>query len=914
MKGRITSFQRFGSSLGTTGSVLHKFIRSLGNAGLNKGRDRELLGDGPAGVDESDGKGIYNKTVKSGDDLKYDFEEEDNFGEEVYGCIAKPFGKDALQEKDSKTAINCRKATIVDSPHYEENKRKWHHADPKKSYEDYAAIPQENLPLTVNSKFPMKYCSRSGIEEYGDDLVIDIPKGIGFTSGALIRPLRFIESAEPMKNGYYSNFSGFGGLKEGQPIPATRIHHAHILESVPLETAHKMINCCKEIVLTGSVSHSIERNSKKCKDWGGSEGPDESEAEVKGEEQVSPCPPGTCSPIDRTFKAKCLSSKQTITISLDGDLKMTAYRYKQAADVWKEKEKQKTLDISGNAFFGSLEEAALRKFTRPDCLFKDAGSLQQQPLPDPTLKQVYVFQKQTKLSSGCLPYPITNNSMLVASEDDNMKSSRFENPDCETNTAIQYNFLESTASPFIERTSGYGSSIPSNLTLCYEGGQLLRSYFNNEDTFVRPLHVSGPSLFCSFNGIGWDYSQIGKETPETLWEKDECASKQWGFHHKDWKMTWNSTGLKTTFSGKCPQGFAPLDRYDRKPNTCECPSELEDCGSDWGELKLICECQGPCIAPSDGTNACQGPMLISTEKESCDGTYGITFAIGKYVGHPTEFSGLYETAPVPLITKVDGEPKEDLTLWFSGFISDVLPYYFYSQEASLGGAIFINSETADKNKPEDNSIHRYEKKQAGTLTIKCEDWQDTAEIWVVLKIEKETECTTPPVPNVGPFLSNGGLNVQSALELGDPSKSCNECGTKAGQTQYCCSTGGCNGVADSLPCCNDSSYVIDDPCAISFSVSGAKKTCDDNKKTNCGGQCILESDESWAEECGCCQCSASEEDDDCAADPCEPFEGCEPPQYTQFENLSCYGSAHEEDKHQFTLDLTIEFKLLTEME
>jgi hypothetical protein len=351
MKGRITSFQRFGSSLGTTGSVLHKFIRSLGDVGEKEGRDRELLGDGPAGVDKSDGKGIYNKTVKSGDDLKYDFEEGGNFGEEVYGCIAKPFGKDALQEKDSKTAINCRKATIKDSPHYEENKRKWYHADPKKSYEDYAAIPQENLPLTVNSKFPMKYCSRSGIEEYGDDLVIDIPKGIGFTSGALIRPLRFTESAEPMKNGYYSTFgSGFGGLKEGQPIPTNRLHHAHILKSVPLETAHKIINCCKEIVLTGSVSHSIERNSIKCKDWLGNEGPDKSEAKQTGEMMFSPCPPGTCTDVSHTFTVQCLSSKQTTTISLDGDLEMTAYRYKQAADVWEEKEKQKTLDISGNAF------------------------------------------------------------------------------------------------------------------------------------------------------------------------------------------------------------------------------------------------------------------------------------------------------------------------------------------------------------------------------------------------------------------------------------------------------------------------------------------------------------------------------------------------------------------------------------
>jgi hypothetical protein len=297
-------------------------------------------------------------------------------------------------------------------------------------------------------------------------------------------------------------------------------------------------------------------------------------------------------------------------------------------------------------------------------------------------------------------------------------------------------------------------------------------------------------------------------------------------------------------------------------------------------------------------------MLISTEKKSCDGTYGITFAIGKYVGHPTEYSGLYETAPVPLITKVENEAKEDLTLWFSGYISDVLPYYFYKQEPSLGTAIFINSETADKNKPSDNSLYRYEKKQAGTLTIKCEDWQDTAEIWVVLRIEKETACITPAAPFVSFGVGNGGYNVQSALELGNPYKGCKECV----DDKSCCDPGGCNGVIGQSPCCNATPHVIDDPCGISFRVSGAKKTCDDNSKTTCEGQCIL------VDECGCCNCAPSEEDDDCAADPCEPFKQCAPLEYTQFKNLSCYGSAHEEDKHQFTLDLTIEFKLLTEME
>ena len=899
MKGRVTSFQRFGSSLGTTGSVLNKFIRSLGAAGVKKGRDRELIGKGPAGIDESDGKGIYNKTVKSGDDLKYDFENED-FGEEVYGCVASPFGKDALQEKDSQTAIDCRKATRATSPHYEEKKRKWYHKKANKAHEDYVAIPQENVPLTVNSKFPMKYCSRSGVGQFEDDLVIDIPKGIGFTSGALIRPIRFIKGAELMKNGYYSAFTSFGGVTEGQPIPSFNVHHAHIL-SVPLGTAHNIINCCKEVVLTGSVLHSIERKNMKCKDWEGGDGPDESKGGVEGEEATG-CPPGNCESLDQTITATCLSSEQTTVIKLDGDLKMTAYRYKQAADIWEEEEeKKKTLDISGNAFFGGLEEPALRKYAKPYCTFKDLESAIPQPLDDPTLKQVYYFEKQTKLSSGCLSYPITNNSMLVATEEENLKSTRFENPDCETDTAFVFNYLESTASPSLEKAvvSGPSPFFSSNV---YEGGQLLRTSYFNEDRFVRPLHVSGPSLFCSFNGIGWDYSQIGKETPEPLYEKDDCNAKLAGsFVHPDWKMSWKSTGIKTTFTGGCPQGFAPLDTYDRKEYTCECPSPLEDCESDPGELKLRCECEGqPCALP-EPDHPCQEPYT-----SKCDGAYGISFAVGKYVGYSIpeyDSGGVYQIAPVPLTTKVDSFTKEDLTLWFSGYISDVLPYFFYGQNASLGGSIYINTETADKNIPEENSNFRYEKKKAGTLTIKCEEWQDTAEIWVVLGIEKETECTTPYSPLVWAFgADSGGINVESVIKLGTPDRECNQCEEPKID---CCNPKGCNGVLQEFPCCNYNESKIANPCNLSFSISG-KQECDVNGE-KCVGSCVEELDE-----CGCCGCSFGQFG--CQADECPPMKSCKELIITQLENLSCYGGAHEEDKHEFTLDLTIEFKLLTETE
>ena len=894
MKGRQTSYQRFSSVLGTTGSVVNKFFRSLGKT--PNGRDSEL--SNTIQIDSSDNKGIYNKTLRVEDDLTYDYDKED-LGEEVYGCISHPFGENSIYiEKDSETAIEGRKTKRANSPHFKDKKRKWYDEKSDKTYEECALIPQENVPLAVNSKFEMKFW------EAETEKTTTIPKGIGFTSGSLVRPISFIEEAKRIENGWSKaqkfSWEAYGSLSG----------RSHILRGVPLEIAHKLINCCKEIELKGDVNYSIKRTSKKCATWDGNEeGPSSTQKEWEGE-QIKGCPPGTCSSIGGNQTANCISNQQVTTIKLNGKLDMTAYRHKQVADIWGKE--PKVLDISGNYFVSSFEKPALRKISRSECvgLDFDSGPIPTTKLPDPTIKQVLEFETQTKLSSGCLSYPSTNNSMIIAKEEDSLKTGKLDGYTeiCEPDSAKTYNYLFSTAQMSWALFNGYprGNTYPSGI-------QMRNPAFSpNSASAVRPFYVSGPSLHCSFGGMGWDYSEIGKKEPEVPWHQDDCG--KYPSNYKDWKMTWNSTKLKKTFEGDCAQGFNGFDRYDRKKNNCNCGDKCKDCKADWGKLKLLCECEPQCqkadhfpLESPENPNPCAGPYI-----SNCDGMCGFSLFIGKYVGVQVKDSPYaYNVAPVPLTTKVEPRAQEDLVLWFDGFISDVLDTEFFpNYSLGLGSgnglqlSIYPNQESVDialAGLPE-NSLIRYEKKSVGSVTLTLDDWSNSFPIWVILPIRKETTCTTGPTTST---------NTQSTLVEGSPYNSCVDC---IGELPDCCSEQGCGGVSSSTQCCNEADCGINDPCGLAIYVSPSKGQCDDNAEKTCGGGCV----DVDLSECGCCGCTFNacdpESEDDCFI-CCPNWKSCKPYKLIKdFEYLSCYGEAHEEDVHEVSIDLTIQFKPFKEME
>ena len=857
MKGRRTSFQRFGSVLGATGSVVHKFTRSLGGdwpQDKDKYRDSDFARPAGAG-DCSDGKGIYNKTIKSNDELKIDTGETD-LGEEVYGCISHGFGNTNTIEKDAKKAKDGRDVKRAGSKHFDPHKRLWYHHHGSTTTggaygvlkEDSTLIPQENVPQVVNSKFEIKYWQEANKDAGIEAEMIEIPKGAGFTSGTLVRPVAFTDKAEELKNG---------------SLNASNMR-SHILRAVPMKTAHAILNRCKEILLTGSVNYSVERTNKECS--GGKSSKYEWE-----EEAVTGCPPGSCEDIGGSITLSCASTKLTTKVLLDGDISMTAYRYKQLKDIW---DKPETLDISGNYLEGRQGEyVGYFKVSNSSC---EAISSAPTKLPIPQIEQLAKFEKQTKLSSGCLTYPSTNSSMLNATLEDNLKMEEISADNCK-NAVTQYG-LET-----IYRTE-------VNYYYNYSYSNIFPSGVDQFDNIICPKLASGPSLRANFLGIGWDFSGVGKDGPEDAYSKD-CSDKDiTNFYN--YKGKWNSTGITRTIEdGECPLGISGLSRYDADAESvedCKCDDACEDCKKNYGDVRLVCDCQPMCTPVPNKGNPCKDGEI----KGGCDGTYQITMEIGKYVGVEIDPENQYHNvAAIPLSAKMDTK-TEDLTIWWRGEFNQP-DANGISLDRNLG--FYLNQASAKNSNPKDNSVTRWENKEIGTLTIVCDDWSMGVPLWGQVGVAKETTCKG----------TKSGYNTYSTSKNAG-NTGCIGCDEDSDKPD-CCTNGadGCGGSGGGPDgCCNSDPCGIDDPCGYAvLAIGGAE--C---RPPDCGGECSDQDNN----ECGCCGC---EFEAGTSCEICDPYVTCKPFKViSNYEEMGCYGDAHEEDKHEAEVNLTLEFKLFTKTE
>ena len=883
MKGRHTSFQRFGSVLGTTGSVVNKFLRA------GKDRDTDLLGKGQK--DNSDGKGIYYKTIKTQEEnLLYKTDgnpptpSDPDMGEEIYGCISQ--GDGATLERIAEEIVKQRNIRREDSSRFKSAKHSWYEAKNGKAglkIEDCALIPQENIPLVVNSKFPMKYWDEFQKKDY------DIPKGHGFTSGALVRPVAFTEKAKSISNATVFSNNVF--------------MYSHELKDVPLETAHAILNRCKEISLTGSLSHVIERTNKQCS------GSTSSKKQIKAEKFVgcardedgevnSPCgKEGKCEDQGHTITLTCLSEEKKTSLTLKGDIDITAYRHKQMTKIWGKT--PETLEISGNYFSGRPKdlEMSYQQSHRDTCEKYGRDSGQPVKIPPPRIKQIAKLEKQTKLSSGCLTHTGTNKSILSIDLEDNLEPETVYIDGCDE--AISARRLTTGWSP----PNHINTSVEDS-TFHYPSG------VRRTSSYTCPDLASGPSLRAHFNGNGWDSSKIGEEEPEDVYTH-ECKPFETENYPK-YKSSWTDTGITYSVEGECPLGLRGVDRFDR--NIPKLPSKCdEECVElDNGKLKVVCACLQMCkpyYMDDDGSNPCVPP--IPTFEKECQGAYYVNMEIGKYVGvEDANVKSRYYIASVPLLSKMSGKEKENLTLWWWGAVSRFASYDVnggFASERPL--FIFLNKESATKQKPQDNSLYRYEDRECGVLKVACDDWSQEIPLYTVLEIAKETTCkgTAGGAANSYYKTTDAGykkcqsdVNFATACPGEGPRFCCGKCGGPSNESNKCCSKESCG---------------ILDPCGYSIESKDTRDAC---VAPECNGECK----EGTGEADSTCGCNAVEnpsfDPDDPNSEEClalSTIPKCAPYSVvSDFKEMGCYGDAHPEDKHTAKINLTLEFKLFEEME
>jgi hypothetical protein len=664
----------------------------------------------------------------------------------------------------------------------------------------------------------------------GEKKMIKVPKGAGFTSGALVRPIA--PSNKQTKT--VSNIKG-----------------------VPIKTAHAILNRCKEIILTGSVDYSVERSNTTC------DGPTSSTKTWTSESGPNGCPPGTCKDTSGSITIECVSQKQTTTMGISGSINMTAYRYRQLSDIWNN---PTPLDLSLNYFYGNVEnKALLRKMSFPYCIPLSSGVT---GAPLPSIEVIAEYDKQTKLSSACLVYPESNNSILSATHEENLKKITLSATNCDKSSEIAY---------------GLGADPFDLEALRYPDGVF--RFFNTNEVYLAPTSHTGPSLGCRFYNNGWDFGTLGSESPEAYYTNDCKPYKQ---NFPNYKMTWKSTGIKKTISGSCGLNFDGVGRYDTdEAEECKCDSECTSCTPNYGTLKLVCDCQPRCIPEPVivddrvvETNPCKGER-----KADCDAIWGLGFSIAKYYAVNTA------VAAVPLSAKAETK-TEDLSIFGSGYIIDE------PSAASFGIPIYF----VEPGKPSDTSITKYESKEIGTLTLKCEGWETEIPLWTIFTITKATTCAG--------FSSGYGFNIFNRSVKSTPTVFCAGCTDD--DEDRCCAAGGCGGIEGEQKCCESQYCGIDDPCGYAFKTTNVGGECEGNKSTTCAGSCEF----STGEDCGCCGCVIDEEDEYCDV-VCPPFKKCAPYKLIKDfseSGLGCYGDAYQEDIHKATVDLTLEFKLFTEME
>jgi hypothetical protein len=816
MKGRYASFQRFGSVLGVQGSVVSKW---------------------PVKKDAVRADGIYKETLKF--IIKdTDYKDPDS-GEEVYGCIASGYTDTAgipTLEYSAEVAQKNRKtrSAYASGDHFQADGNKW--SQNGKDFTDSACIVTENIPLVVNSKFQMKWKGNS------------VPSGVGFTSGALVRPL-------------YNDNQG-GAIPDGvSSLSPTIPGSAHTIKGIPIAVAHRMLNCCKEISLEGSISRNYSRSSKRCSG-------EESATKIVVKGTIADyCPPGVCNSQTVTTTLQCISAQQKTDLAVSGTINMTAYRYKQVHGIWKD---PKASYISPNYLYGNLGTATLMKVSYAGCEVydpSDPGAKNPNSTPRPTIKQLAVLEKQDKLTAGCLVYPHTNRNFHLADEEDNLKTIETSFPGC-TKGALNYKTI---------------NNYPSvNVT-----GEI-----SSDDTDMAPVLVSGPSLVCYFDGNGFDYSGVGKEGEQPIDIGYDCFPEKKNNYIKS-NAQWNPTGLKATLiGGECSIGIAGIAKYGSQAQQaeieygkCVCGASCEGCTPNYGTLKLDCACQTRCFDDSIHLK-CAGER-----QELCDVGYEIGFTIGRFIGAKSS-SNYYSTMPLPLSVKA---ATEDLTIFFNGGVWNVgnsLPW--------VDLPLYPNEATANRYKQADNSVYRYETKNIGALTLVCEEWSTSFPLWTLFAIEKEKGC-------IG---SNLGVNTNVVISQEEDVlyTGCKNC---AGEN--CCSMGGCGGFAeddDPTFCCKSVFCSISDPCgAAAVAKSTYGKEC--LGQPSCDGDCKGDS------ECGCCNCQSEGEGDPAFwnCPKCPEYVECKSYVEQDFEEIGCFdNSAHSEDIHNASVDLTITFKLFTETE
>ena len=895
MKGRHTSFQRFGSgSHNPFGSVLNKYFLTESEVRKNN---------------------IYEKTLDF-----YPWEED--LGEEVYGCLAKGINtqghlefsyEDMEAKRKTRGAVEQyvlgSEGTIL---------RKWED-ESKKTYEDSALVPQESIPLNVISKYPIKLSADT--YDDNDERIVrkyDIPPSAGFSGPFLYRPKKYPSDFTPSI------------VKEDCVIGYRPVSSV----SIPADVAHKIINCTKEIKFTGDLDHSIDAENKKCSG-------NISRNVTQTYYQQPLCPGGSPMQRTRTAAYSCTSSSEKTTLRVKGSVGGTMSRYNLMTSIWDEEPVK--LDLSANIYHGSNAQKANNFFVRTglDCEC-DEDYLCPDPFDYLKAKMLGEREKVTKLEAGCAVTTPLDLDIIRHDQGDNLLLKKLGNKYCEGEEGgfitkelllapLQNDYYGGI---YLQEMTPLGPkiNITSGPTLLAKYSAGLAEYVGVEsDELIFEPKKCPESQFESFRSPKGDPIKTGLNATMT----GVCPN---GLGSNDYYV-----GGGIQLYDATNRGYA-RDQWCTK-NTCQ-PCGVYSCDlcgccppcsayGEQGAYKLACSAEKQCYKDEDNcgdrTDPAQCPAImhpsgsdLSKATSDCSVPFAHSLMIGRYVQTFDSYTnnGLkyINASPIPLDANAKNTDAQDLCISFL-FVADGQDGLLPQAPLRWGymGALDLNPISTCKKWHEnqaDLTGYGYIKSvdQVGALTLKSGDWSTAIPLWITNYRRMATSCEGTDVQGVG-----GHHNWIMACERTTRAYCDDDC--------ECCLTNiepyfpyGCGTlIANEEPC---DLPVPCEPLICTYSYSSSFTGTEDcPQKANCNPCFVDENGQNFCggckgncDNCACCGCNCGNCDRDGKYDnPCPPRQATPPTTYSGTGKLGCYGSAQEEQIVKTTFNVTLEFLPFTEL-
>ena len=875
MKGRHTSFQRFGSgSHNPFGAVLNKYFLTSDSVRRNN---------------------IYEQTFSGRIG-----EATTDLGEEVFGCIAKGINTQGQLEGNEQLMTTGRKLR-KDVQQYVLGSegsilRSW--KDEKGiSRKDSVLIPQESLPLNVISKYPIKY-SYDTLNDNDQTIPIDvnIPASAGFSGPYLYRPKKFPTFTPTILKEMCivkSNFSG-------RPVIPVKI---------PSDVAHQILNCTMEIKLTGDLDHSKKGSNKQCS---GS-----SSATVKQTYFLAPTCRGQ-SWRERTWTANysCTSTKSEVTLQVKGSISGTLSRYNILTSLWGQ---PVNLNLSPNYYQGSNAQKGHNFFAYEgiNCECESDENLCPDARDYMKAKMLGEREKVTKLDAGCAVTPTLDVGIIRRDQEKNLLSTSFGNAYCDNSGGrIEKTLILSPEQSYVKVLLGTKNEATTGGTLP-SGPSLYGSYSAGLAEYVG--QGGSTKLFksaaCSANEIEYFRPPAG-------------AALQTGL---EVSMSGSCPNLAFV---DLPLGISEFDGTDRDRAYAQWEVNADDdSGLEYcepcsiylpqGTYYLDCQKEGRCYKDSDScydeTNSSQCPKVPhpsgSGYESKCAAPFHISFDIARYaqVGAASTIKGIkyVDAEVVPLDVQAKSTDEQDLCLSFM-FSGSPGAAGAGNAELGFGYPQVLNSDFAQVELPiyapiitpcktwHDNMLQSsaYETKvvSVGSLTLKAGSWSSTAiPLYTTHAARLATECVGVNVASLGG--PHGWITACKRVNEGICDESCGDC---------CGGTAGCGNSVEEEPC-NERADCEPIKCAFSFSSSsndGCPKTAD------CGACTTPPQGKVCCDECICCGCEC--DGDDLTEygeikDPCPPGQSAPPTTISGSGKMGCYGDGQEKETLATTCNITLEF-------